>query len=361
MSTSKNPFELGIIEGFYGLPWSHEARLGYASFLKSIDFQFYIYAPKADPYLRKRWRDPIPDADLVRLRTLSQTYRAEGLSFGVGLSPFEIYIDFDTPQRTALTAKVAQLNEIGVDFLCVLFDDMKGDVPQLADKQIAVMEAIAEVSSARRFILCPTYYSDDPILERVFGAMPDGYLTDLGKNLDARFDLFWTGPKVLSKSYPVDHLLRVTEQLRRKPFLWDNYPVNDAERLTKHLHLRSFENRTAELRPLVSGHAANPMNQPWLSRIPLSSLSESYQKASSAYDPMTAFRSAAHRLCGDPLATKLESDLIALHDQGLDTFDENQKAALENGYKAFKDQPYAAEILEWLNGKYKFDPNCLTD
>ncbi|MEM8934075.1 MAG: sulfatase-like hydrolase/transferase, partial [Acidobacteriota bacterium] len=35
-----------------------------------------------------------------------------------------------------------------------------------------------------RFIACPTYYSFDPALERVFGAMPENYLTDFGRLLD---------------------------------------------------------------------------------------------------------------------------------------------------------------------------------
>ena len=50
----------GVIEGFYGLPWSHEARLSMVDFLADIGLNSYIYAPKDDPYHNKKWRDPYP-------------------------------------------------------------------------------------------------------------------------------------------------------------------------------------------------------------------------------------------------------------------------------------------------------------
>ena len=73
--------------------------------------------------------------------------------------------------------------------------------------------------------------------ETVFGAMPTNYWTDLGQGLDSRFDLFWTGPKVCSTDYPLDHLSWVAEQLGRRPFLWDNYPVNDGKKASDYLYL----------------------------------------------------------------------------------------------------------------------------
>ena len=53
--------DLGIIEGFYGKPWSWEERAASVAFLAPRGFTFHLYAPKADPYLRRRWREPHPD------------------------------------------------------------------------------------------------------------------------------------------------------------------------------------------------------------------------------------------------------------------------------------------------------------
>src|SRR5690606_27579028 len=115
---------------------------------------------------------------------------------------------------------------------------------------------------AERMIVCPTYYSDDPILDRVFGRRPEDYVSELGRLVDPRIDIFWTGEEVLSREISVAHVTRVTEQLRRKPFLWDNYPVNDGQRMSQYLHLRGSTGRPAELADHVAAHGVNPALQP---------------------------------------------------------------------------------------------------
>ena len=49
--------ELGIIEGFYGKPWTWAEREETIAFLAPHGYGFYLYAPKADPYLRRHWRN----------------------------------------------------------------------------------------------------------------------------------------------------------------------------------------------------------------------------------------------------------------------------------------------------------------
>ena len=63
---------------------------------------------------------------------------------------------------------------------------MKVDIPDLANTQADIFETIAYASTARRIILCPTYYSTDPNLEKVFGSMPDRYWEVLGERIDLR-------------------------------------------------------------------------------------------------------------------------------------------------------------------------------
>ena len=50
---------LGIIEGFYGRPYSKDERNYFYSFAKKNGYSFYIYAPKADLQLRDEWTKPI--------------------------------------------------------------------------------------------------------------------------------------------------------------------------------------------------------------------------------------------------------------------------------------------------------------
>ncbi len=353
-------FHLGVIEGFYGKSWSWQERNDYADFLKDNGYGFYIYAPKNDPYLRRQWQQPWPEEVASEIARLAHTCREAGVLFGLGLSPYEIYVDYGTQTKAKLHAKVAALNELNLDILCVLFDDMRGDIPDLAKLQAEVVHEVIAASTARSFVMCPTYYSYDPILEKVFGAMPSNYLQNIGRLLDQRVDVFWTGPKVCSSDYPASHLQEVAEALRRKPFLWDNYPVNDSPQESNYLHLRAFQNRPAHLRDLLAGHAVNPMNQAWLSRIPLRTLLPSYQLGG-AYEPEQSFLQACLLLCGEKLGECISRDISIFQDQGLQELDEDRRRELIKKYLSFGENSYAEEVVSWLRGEYAFDPAGLTE
>ncbi len=349
---------LGVIEGFYGEPWSWGERADYASFLRKQGFSFYIYAPKGDPYLRKKWREPFPKAHEEKLAKLAGQCHSLGIEFGVGFSPYEIYLgQFDLEAKRLLQAKLDVFNRIGVNKLGVLMDDMKGDLPGLAEKQTEVVNWLAARSSAKQLIFCPTYYSDDPVLEKLFGKMPEGYFEKLNAGLDKKVCSFWTGELVCSKGYTGEHLRAAGARLGRKPFLWDNYPVNDGPRMCKFLHLRAVTGRPAQLPEWTAGHAVNPMNQAALSKIVLLTFKASYEQGA-AYDPVKAFRRAAAAVTCGELAALLERDLPAFADRGLDALSDDEKIALTADYEPFleareNDTAAAArEVTAWLAGKY---------
>ena len=349
---------VGIIEGFFGSPWRWQDRAAYAPFLRELGFDFYIYAPKSDRHLRQQWREPWPADMAESAAALAETYRAAGVRFGLGLSPYELHLEDDPGQAAALEAKVRQLNQVRPEILCILFDDMRGAAPDLAARQLRIVDKIVADSAAESFIVCPTYYSFDPTLEAVFGTRPEGYLAELGRRLDPEIALFWTGPQICSRRYPGDHLVEVASLLRRKPFLWDNYPVNDSAAMAPFLHLGPFRDRPAGLQDLIAGHAANPMNQAWLSRIPLRTLADSYREGP-AYDPDAAFAAACRRVGDAALADLLIADRTAFQETGLEKMTAEQRRALARRYDAFAGNPYAEEVRAWLAGEYPFDPDCL--
>jgi hyaluronoglucosaminidase len=351
---------LGIIEGFFGRSWSWQERSDYAAFLASHGYNYYIYAPKSDAFLRKKWQVPWPAETLISLQQLRTTYRQQNLAFGVGLSPHEIYLDNSRDNRARLTSKIKELNQLQPDILCLLFDDMRGDLPQLAKIQTEFMQQVAEHSHAQRIIFCPTYYTTDPVLEKVFGTRPENYWEYLGKHLDQHIDIFWTGPKVCSTDYPSEHLQWITELLQRKPFLWDNYPVNDGAIKSNLLQLRAFSKSHGQLQTLTAGHAVNPMNQARLSQIPLSTLPRAYRE-SGIYNPDQAFIDACNQLCEPQLAGYIIEDIAHFQDEGLRQLTIDQRIILRKKYQEFSGSPYAQEILAWLNDEYQFDPACLTE
>ncbi|PUA30345.1 MAG: hyaluronidase [Cellvibrio sp. 79] len=351
---------LGVIEGFFGKHWNWDARSAYARFLALHKFNFYIYAPKSDKHLRKHWQYDWPTDEKNRLQQLRESYRIENIDFGIGLSPHEIYLDASRDQRDLLTKRIQQINTLAPDILCILFDDMRGDIPGLAQIQIDIAHQAAHVSTAKKIIFCPTYYSFDPVLEKVFGTMPENYWQTFAKNLDRNIDMFWTGEKVCSVNYPQSHLDQVTALLGRKPFLWDNYPVNDGAVKSNLLQLRAVDQSHALLDGEIAGHALNPMNQAWLSQIPLASLPIAYQQKNN-YDPNDILEKICIALCGEKLATELFIDIALFQDSGLKNLTDAEKKSLQEKYSDFSGSHYAREIIDWLKGEYQFDPACLTE
>jgi hyaluronoglucosaminidase len=344
--------DLGIIEGYYGRPWSEERREHVISFLAPRGYRFFLYAPKADEFLRKHWREPYPAEPQARLERLAKHCKEHGVRFGVGLSPYELYRAFEDAAKSALADRLALFDAIGVEMLAILFDDMRGDVADLARTQVDILHWIAARTKARKLVLCPTYYTDDPVLDRVFGARPANYLEELGAALDPAIDVFWTGEEVCSREYSLGHLRRVERQLRRKPILWDNYPVNDGARMSQFLHLRAFTGRPAAIADALSAHAINPALQPTLSLVPALTLVESYERGDQ-YAYGDALARAVEAVLGKPFADSVRDDLIYLQDTGLDRLSDERRMQLRERYAAF-DHPAAKEIERWLDGVYRF-------
>lgn len=343
----------GIIEGFFGRPWSWPERRMAVDFLADQAHNAFIYAPKSDTYLRRRWQEPWPQAEFTELEAFADYCRGQGIQWGVGLSPYEAYVGYGAATRASLQAKVAEINALKPTVLCVLFDDMRGDVPGLAEVQVAMVEDIAAASDADRLVMCPTYYSEDPMLERVFGARPEGYWPQLGSQLDQSIDFFWTGQRVCSTGYSAATLATISDMMGRAPVLWDNYPVNDGEKMCRRLHLRPFSERPGANPGWLRGHLVNPMNQAHLSRLVLASLPSNRQI-------LPSFADAARRYCPAGLAKLLARDCELFSDKGLDGIEASRVDELVAQYGSF-DDPCAREVVGWLRGEYAFDPACLTD
>jgi hypothetical protein len=341
--------DLGIVEGYFGKPWSWAEREATMVFLAEAGYRFFLYAPKADIHLRRRWRVAHPRDEYLAIRRFADSCHAHGVRFGVGLSPFEAWRDFGSETKQALAKRLRELDELGLDLLALLFDDMRGDSPELATRQAEIVAFAAERTRASQVWMCPTYYADSPVLDRAFGVRPANYLADLGRRLDQAVGVIWTGEEVCSLEYGRSHLERISNELRRRPVLWDNYPVNDGERMSRHLHLRGFTGRSALTTDLISAHAINPALQPVLTRVPALTLAEQ-RRLGQGYDYAAATREALTQVLGEQLGLRVNEDILVLQDTGLDRLGE-RAAALRARY-AEDSHPGAREIVGWLDGVY---------
>lgn len=355
---SKNRFLFGVIEGFYGRQWSWTARADYAAFLSDVGYGSYVYAPKGDPFLRSRWREPHSAEEWVNLSNLVDIYHKASLGMGVGLSPLGLNKNYSFQDKIDLQAKVRSLNDLNLDILCILFDDTEGDIPDLAQRQSGIVNDILSVSSARQVVVCPTYYSCDPVLEKVFGKKPVNYLENLADGLPSNIDIFWTGDKVISTEYTRRGMTEISHIIGRRPIIWDNYPVNDGKITSNFLNLRPYAGRPPELRSWSSGHMVNPMNQPLLSKIALHSLADIYRSKTHC-DKSALLLRALERLDDAAFSARLVDDMNRFQDDGLDGLSISEKSSLISVYECF-DHPAADEICEWLAGHFQFDPECLT-
>jgi hyaluronoglucosaminidase len=347
---------LGIIEGYFGTPWTWDARTTVMRTLKPHGYDFFTYAPKADACLRRDWQSDFTPDHAETLTRFAADCREADVRFGLGLSPYEAFLDFNAEVRAALVRKIKQINAIGAEELAILFDDMHGAQDDLAVQQAEILRVVQGETSARKIIMCPSYYSDDPVLDRVFGARPEKYLTQLGALLDPAIGIFWTGEEVCSREYSCGHLRRVSEILQRKPVLWDNYPVNDGARMSQFLHIRGATGRPASIGAEISAHAINPALQAHLTMIPAITLSRSYAQGP-AYEYRAATQEAAVLLFGTQLACMIEADLLALCDIGLDKLGARADK-MRDRYKKI-DHPAAVEIVAWLDGAYRISDDVV--
>jgi hypothetical protein len=349
---------LGIIEGFYGKPWGFAKRQALVSFMKAHNYGFYMYAPKADTFLRENWQEPVPAPLLQKLKTLGEQLKESNIQWAIGLSPFDLHQNFNEQAKEALLAKIEQLSDLGINYLAILFDDMNGDFPDLAERQIEICHFVQANFDFDNLLMCPSYYCFDPILENVFGKMPENYLEDLGRGLDPSIDIFWTGEKVCSQAYSLEHLETVSRLLCRKPFLWDNYPVNDGAAMSPFLHLSAFSGREHCHDQYVAGVAVNPMNEAFLSQIPMASLNECLLNPN-VYQPQQSFRKWSEHFLGDA-AKSFISDKNIFEEQGLHILSEEQKNILIKKYSQFinaQNQNIIEELIEYLQGEYLSDVN----
>src|SRR4051812_9980923 len=127
----------GIVEGFYGTPWTHDARLDVISFLAPRGMNAYVYAPKDDAKHRADWRTPYDAEELQRFAELAAHSAAHGVRFGFAISPgLDIAYDADD-DRATLLAKLAPLRDRGVEWFLLLVDDIPVQ-PALAPRQAAL-------------------------------------------------------------------------------------------------------------------------------------------------------------------------------------------------------------------------------
>ncbi len=289
----------GLVEGFYGPPWSHRARLDYLTFSADIGLNVYVYAPKDDPYHRDRWREPYPAEELARLAELAATAQELGIRFVFTISPALSMRFTDDAEHAALLAKAAQLFDVGVRSFGLLFDDVPQELPDPAD--VARFgtgrggTGAAHGETCHRFVaeflvprgvegpllVCPTDYA---------GTDESDYRTEFAATAPEDVLLTWTGADIVVGAVTGEDIDRAARSYRRPLLLWDNFPVNDFD--PARLFLGPLTGRQAHgAEAALLGIIANPMPQAVASRFALVTVAD-WARDPESYRPTESARRA---------------------------------------------------------------------
>lgn len=255
----------GTVEGFYGQPWSFEARKSQFRFYGDWKMNTYIYGPKDDPFhgFSNRWRDPYPKADADRLRALVKEAAENKVNFVWAVHPGRDIRWRDDSDIKACVAKFEYMYTLGVRSFAVFFDDIGGEGAR-ADKQVELLNYVNRnfvrvKPDVRPLILCPTQYNK---------AWSGGdYLETLGKGLDADIMIMWTGNSVCC-DITKESMEWINNKIGRKAYIWWNWPVADYCR-SAHLLMGRTYGLDPENAPLYGGFVSNPMDKPEASKIGL--------------------------------------------------------------------------------------------
>ena len=278
--------ERGVIEGFYGNPWSHADRLRQFDFYGKNKLNIYVYGPKDDPYHRSHWRQPYPEKEAAQLKELVDAAHKNKVKFVWAIHP-ACDIKWGMEDYNNIVNKLNLMYEIGVRTFAVFFDDVSGEGAR-ADMQTDVMnyltdEFVRKHSDVEPLIICPSQYNKN--------WSGGDYLSTLSK-MYPEIRVMWTGNSVVDMIGEND-MQWINDQIKRKAFIWLNYPVNDY--CQSRLLMGKTYGNDLNINDMVSGFCSNPMEYAEASKVSLYSIAD-YAWNMPSYNSETSWERALKEL-----------------------------------------------------------------
>ncbi len=234
--------KLGIVEGFYGESLSFDDRHSIIQLLSKNNLNYYLYAPKEDPFLRNHLDlEPMPEwqnlfKDFVNLSA------KHNVTIGVGLAPI------DKKHVSELANKIKLFVDMGISNFSLLFDDI--------DQEFSLAEQLDIFHKTKNNFIdisidfCPTVYCSELIKK---DKNHQDYFDEFCSTFPKNEKFFWTGEKVISQYINKDSE-KVLEGFDKKNIcIWDNYFTVDSspERLNltfcDHIDRDLLENKNTYL------------------------------------------------------------------------------------------------------------------
>ena len=278
----------GVVEGFYGEPWSHEARLSLIDFYGRFKMNYYVYGPKDDPYHSSPyWREAYPEDEAREIKELVEACKRNRVHFVWAVHPGKD-IKWEESDIQNLIRKFDAMYQLGVRAFAVHFDDIEGagtnPYYQTELMNILTEDFVKAKGDVEPLIVCPTEYT------RLWANPTErGSLIIYGNELNPECDVFWTGDAVCSDM--TERTMEwISSRIKRPALFWWNFPVTDyARHIIMQGPVYGLANTMDETK--TRGILSNPMEHAEASKLALYSVGD-YAWNVAAYNAIDSWERA---------------------------------------------------------------------
>ena len=256
----------GVVEGFYGTPWSHEVRISLIDLYGKFKMNYYLYGPKDDHYHScPNWRLPYPEKEAQNIRELVEASNRNRVDFVWAIHPGQD-IKWNEEDYNNLVNKFNMMYDLGVRSFAIFFDDIEGEGTN-PEKQTALLnrlnvDFVKTKGDVAPLIVCPTDYS-----KLWANPTPQGSLSIYGRTLDPSINVFWTGDVVCS-DLTRETMDWINTRIKRPALYWWNFPVTD---YVRHIIMQgpTYGLDTSLTKDNLCGLISNPMEHGEASKLAL--------------------------------------------------------------------------------------------
>ena len=317
----------GLVEGYYGYPYSIEVKKDLMHFMKRYKMNTYLYGAKSDPYHSQYWKDAYPTSisdeqeangwlsqDMVK--EISATSAATKVNFIWAIHPGNDYSNSSTAIADIMS-KYEKMYNLGVRQFAVFVDDVA--VPNTASAYKLVADRLTELQrtieakwntadAAPADTVRPIHFVPH-IYCRTFAATQeqyDSYFSALAAT-PSYVTIYTTGWGVWSVPNAGDFQTPRTP-LGRKVAWWWNYPCNDnadGQIYPMDMYSNFYDlpavNSNATVPADLSGGlgiVSNPMQQGEVAKTPLFSVAD-YVWNTSGFSNTSSWEASFHAVLPD--------------------------------------------------------------
>lgn len=317
----------GIIEGYYGVPYSAEVTKDLFRFMARYKMNSYMYGAKSDPYHSRYWCAPYPtsiSAEQQRIGYLNQDMMRDitkvahdtKVNFIWAIHPGKAFANAEDPQvLDKIMAKFESMHGLGVRQFGVFVDDvgvpsdpaiMKLCADNLTALQHRIDERWNKAGANAADTVKPLHYVPQLYAH---GWVNQDRAREFYESLSTtpeKVNIYITGRDVWSVPNN-DDLALVSSWLGREVSWWWNYPCNDQDP-TKLFVMDTYSNFRDETHIDNLSHTEkhlnglntliiNPMQQGELSKVALFSIAD-YTWNNAAFDNYESWEAAIPAVVG---------------------------------------------------------------